>query len=168
MLQLNLGNYDQMMPATKPRPLPSQLRPKLPSGARTPIAPSAEWASRSCGYGFSLVNGVCMSQGCIDSRSPCVVMDGHGRTCSYDQLLAFQHQSGVPACGPAPQLPPPPNAPVEQPPGFVVDVSPSPGTQAVAVLPNDQLVPRFRAPTWALAISGVAVAVIVIALLARR
>jgi hypothetical protein len=111
--------------------------------------------------------GVCMSQGCIDGRSSCIVLDANGQTCSYDQLLAYQSQTGVKACGPgAPSLPPPPSIPV--------DVSPNPGTQIVATVPANQLYPSsyaaagFKIPKWALTLGALAGIGIIVALVVRR
>lgn len=58
-----------------------------------------------------------MSDGCIDGKSQCIVLDGNGQTCSYDQYLAYWHQSGAQACGPTPQAQPAPtSAPTPPPP----------------------------------------------------
>jgi hypothetical protein len=174
MLQLNLNGPAQYMPASYPmtvsrggaaRPPTSTMPPNATTGGGLTVG-------GGCGYGYVSNNGVCMSQGCIDGRSQCVVMDGYGRTCSYDQLLAFQAKTGTPACGPAPALPAPPNAPsvpgINPPqPGIPVDVSPNPGTQIVATVPASQVY-ATRIPRWALVIGGLSVVAIIAALLVRR
>lgn len=173
MLMMNLGGAAQMMPMAYPMGTARTGAAMPPSTSLPPTAGTISTGG-ACGYGYSYNNGVCMAQGCIDGRSQCVVMDGFGRTCSYDQLLAFQNQTGVPACGPAPALPLPPSPPGVPPvnfnPGFPVDVSPNPGTQIVATVPIDQLVPgAFRGiPRWALVVGGVSILAIVVALFVRR
>jgi len=170
MLMMNLGGPATLEPAI---PSTNRFTNRWPRPA-TSAVPS--FTATACGYGYQMTNGVCMSQGCIDGRSPCVVQDHYGRTCSYDQLLAFQHQSGEPSCGPAPQLPPPPNPPsVPAPPnvqtGIPVDVSSNPGTQITATIPEDQAAAIYGQPgipRWALVLGGLTVLGIVIALFARR
>lgn len=178
MIQLNLGAPAQFMPAL---PGPTPAGPTMWPRPQTMAAfPSGTATSAGCGYGYKMVNGVCMSDGCVTGRSPCVVTDPYGKTCSYDQLMAYQSQSGVKACGPAPILPPPPQTPTvpappnvqPQTPAVVVDVSPNPGTQVVATTPIDQItqaypVAGFKVPVWALALGGLAVIGIIVALLRR-
>lgn len=173
MLQLNLGAPNQLMPASLP---PARARPtRWPKPPTSAIPP---FTTQRCGYGYTMntSTGVCMAQGCYDGRSPCVVVDQYGNSCSYDQLLAYQSHTGVQACGAAaPQLPMAPQVPsVPSPPnvqpGIPVDVSPNPGTQIIATMPANELVPTFSAgiPRWALALGGLAILGVVIALVARR
>lgn len=141
------------------------------------IAPMAPLQAMTCGYGFKYANGYCMSAGCFDQRSSCFVIDAYGKTCTYDQILAYQSKTGQKACGPAPQLPPPPNAPnptpgglPPPPPSQVVD-APSPGTKVVLSpeqQPTTGLVPGFQIPRWVWVVGGLSALGIVIALVARR
>jgi hypothetical protein len=101
----------------------SALSPLSPTPVKTATAPLIQATAPpppACPYGFSENQGVCVSQGCIDGKSDCVVLDANGATCSYDQYLANWHSTGAQTCPtpaatpsaqPAPQIivgPPPP------------------------------------------------------------
>ncbi len=76
------------------------------------IAPEA---ASTCPYGYVANQGMCVTQGCIDGLSPCIVLDANGQTCSYDTYLAYWHQSGVQACGPMTAVQPAAQVPVPAP-----------------------------------------------------
>lgn len=90
----------------------------------------------ACPSGYTAQNGVCLSQGCIDGRSTCVVVDGAGNKCTYDQMLNILQNTGVRAC-PRPGMQPAqetgvfinPAAPGGQPIPGTQPMPPSPGSQ---------------------------------------
>lgn len=109
-------------------PLPAQWQ--QPSSPTFPkISPQVTASTNPCPIGYAYAHGMCMSNGCIDGRSKCVVIDSAGQKCTYDALLAYQHSSGVASC-------PPPTVTVVQP-----QPSSNGGTPTVQPQPPDASVP---------------------------
>jgi hypothetical protein len=165
-------------------PIPSQpLQPKNPTFPQPPLSPqvtATTVAPRSCPMGYTFLNNLCASVGCIDGRSKCVVIDASGQKCSYDALLAYQHSTGTAACPPPPVTvvqpqpssggtptvqPQPPDASV---PGGGTTVTPDGGIVAsdgTIYYPNQGMNKTKKA--W-LIVGGVLVGVSVLALLAWK